>query len=75
MFGATVTLNMLSDDSDEVEYIYKIVGECEADVSKRLISSSSPLGSALIGKRVGEYVEVIVPNGEKLYKIVKVEFK
>ncbi|MGL9732962.1 MAG: transcription elongation factor GreA [Wolbachia sp.] len=75
MFGATVTLNMLNNDGSEVEYIYKIVGEYEADVSKQLISTSSPLGNALIGKKVGEYVEVIVPNGEKLYKIVKIEFK
>ncbi|OWZ25740.1 transcription elongation factor GreA [Wolbachia endosymbiont of Wuchereria bancrofti] len=75
MFGATVTLSMLSDDDSEVEYIYKIVGEYEADVSRQLISTSSPLGSALIGKKVGEYVEVTVPSGEKLYKIVKIEFK
>ncbi len=75
IFGATVTLSMLDDDGDEVEYVYKIVGECEADVSQQLISSNSPLGSALIGKKIGEYVEVIVPNGEKLYKIVKIEFK
>lgn len=75
MFGATVTLKMLNDDSSEVEYIYKIVGEYEADVSKQLISTSSPLGSALIGKKIGEHVEVIVPSGEKLYKIVKIEFK
>ena len=75
MFGATVTLSMLNDDGSEVEYIYKIVGEYEADVSKKLISTSSPLGSALIGKKVGEYVEVIVPKGEKLYKVVKIEFK
>lgn len=75
IFGATVTLSMLSDNNGEVEYVYKVVGEYEADVSKQLISTSSPLGSALIGKKVGEYVEVTVPNGEKLYKIVKIEFK
>ncbi|GFQ93312.1 transcription elongation factor GreA [Trichonephila clavata] len=75
MFGATVTLSMLSDNNGEVEYVYKVVGEYEADVSNQLISTSSPLGSALIGKKVGEYVEVTVPNGEKLYKIVKIEFK
>lgn len=75
MFGATVTLSMFNDNDTEVEYIYKIVGEYEADVSRKLISSSSPLGSALIGKKVGEYVEVVVPSGEKLYKIVKIEFK
>ncbi len=75
IFGATVTLSMFGDNGDEVEYVYKIVGECEADVSQQLISSNSPLGSALIGKKIGEYVEVIVPNGEKLYKIVKIEFK
>ncbi|MGL9725644.1 MAG: transcription elongation factor GreA [Wolbachia sp.] len=75
MFGATVTLSMLSDDDSEVEYIYKVVSEYEADVSKQLISTNSPLGSALIGKKVGEYVEVIVPSGEKLYKVIKIEFK
>ncbi|MCA4774087.1 transcription elongation factor GreA [Wolbachia endosymbiont of Mansonella ozzardi] len=75
MFGTTVTLSMLSNDGSEAEYIYKIVGEYEADVSKQLISTSSPLGSALIGKKVGEYVEVVVPSGEKLYKVVKIEFK
>ncbi|MDD9336668.1 MAG: transcription elongation factor GreA [Wolbachia sp.] len=75
VFGATVTLSMLNDDDSEIEYVYKIVGECEADASKQLISTISPLGSALIGKKVGEYVEVVVPNGEKLYKIVEVEFK
>jgi transcription elongation factor GreA len=75
VFGATVTLNMFGNNGSELEYVYKIVGECEADASHRLISSSSPLGSALIGKKVGEYVEVMVPNGERLYKIVKIEFK
>lgn len=75
IFGATVTLSMLSDDGSEVECIYKIVGEYEADVSKQLISTNSPLGSALIGKKIGECVEVTVPSGEKLYKIVKIEFK
>ncbi|MDM8334981.1 transcription elongation factor GreA [Wolbachia pipientis] len=75
MFGATVTLSMLNDDGSEVEYVYKIVSEYEANVSQQLISTSSPLGSALIGKKVGEYVEVVVPSGEKLYKIVKIEFK
>ncbi|MFP3024029.1 MAG: transcription elongation factor GreA [Wolbachia sp.] len=75
MFGATVTVSMLGDDNSEIEYVYKIVGGYEADASKQLISTDSPLGSALIGKKVGGYVEVIVPNGEKLYKIVKIEFK
>lgn len=51
IFGATVTLRMLSDNNGEVEYVYKVVGEYEADVSKQLISTSSPLGSALIGKK------------------------
>ncbi|WFW29869.1 MAG: transcription elongation factor GreA [Wolbachia endosymbiont of Menacanthus eurysternus] len=74
-FGATVTLNMINNDGSETEYIYKIVSEYEADVSKQLISTSSPLGSTLIGKKVGEYAEVVAPNGERLYKIIKIEFK
>ncbi|UWI83427.1 transcription elongation factor GreA [Wolbachia endosymbiont of Howardula sp.] len=75
MFGATVTLRILNDDTKIIEYIYKIVGEYEVDIANNLISIHSPIGSALIGKRVGDDVEVTVPSGEKLYKVIKVEFK
>lgn len=71
MFGATVTLK----DEDGKKKVYQIVGIFEADVKKGRISYSSPLGAALIGKRVGDDVEVHTPSGEKYYEVKKVEFK
>ena len=52
---------------------YHIVGEWEADPSSRKISHESPLGQALIGKKVGEEVEVEAPVGKIKYKIVKID--
>jgi transcription elongation factor GreA len=70
-FGATVTL--VDEDTDE-EKSYQIVGEIEADVRSGRISISSPIARALIGKRVGESVEVTTPSGAKSYEILKVRF-
>lgn len=70
-FGATVELH---DDFDK-KYVYTVVGEYEADISKQLISITSPLASALIGKKVGDSIEVETPNGEKSYTVVSIEFK
>lgn len=70
VFGATVTL--LDEDDQEVRY--QIVGQAEADAKQGMISYSSPLGRALIGRQVGEDVEVTVPSGEKFYSIDKIEF-
>ena len=52
---------------------YHIVGEWEADPASRKISHESPLGQALIGKKVGEEVEVEAPVGKIKYKIVKID--
>lgn len=52
---------------------FTIVGEWEADPTQKKISHSSPLGKALIGKKVGEKVEVEAPVGKILYKIVSIE--
>ncbi len=71
-FGATVTL---IDEDTEKEVTYQIVGDLEADVSKGKISISSPIARALIGKEVGDVVEVNTPGGGKSYEIVKVEYK
>lgn len=70
VFGATVTV------VDEVnkKFVYQIVGRFETDVKLRRISNSSPLGRALIGRRVGDEIEVETPSGEKFYEIVKLEF-
>lgn len=70
-FGAKVTL---VDEDTEDEAAYQIVGEFEADVKKGLISVSSPIARAIIGKRKGDSVEVATPGGGKSYEIVKVRF-
>lgn len=70
VFGTTV--HLLDDDDKPVKY--QIVGQTEADANKGRISYNSPLGRALIGKKVGEDVEVTVPSGDKFYHIEKIEF-
>lgn len=70
IFGATVTLI----DEDDKKVTYQIVGADEADVSSGRISYTSPIGRALIGKTVGDEVEVITPGGEKYYDVDAVQF-
>ena len=70
-FGATVKL--VDEDTDE-ESKYQIVGEFEADVKSGKISISSPIARALIGKAVGDSVEVNTPGGGKSYEILAVKF-
>jgi transcription elongation factor GreA len=71
-FGATITL--ADEDTDE-ESTYQIVGQDESDIKQRLLSITSPLARALIGKSVGDSVEVATPGGSKLYEIVTIAFK
>ena len=68
-FGAKVILIDL--DTDE-EAKYQIVGDVESDFKEKKISISSPIAKALIGKSVGDEVEVNTPGGGKSYEIVKV---
>jgi transcription elongation factor GreA len=70
-FGAKVTL---VDEDTEDEAVYQIVGEFEADVKKGMISVTSPIARAIIGKRTGDSVEVSTPGGGKSYEIVKVRY-
>jgi len=70
-FGATVTV---IDEDTEEEGRYQVVGDHEADVKSGKISLSSPLSRAMIGKEVGDVVEVITPGGVKAYEITKVEW-
>ncbi|AKM06913.1 transcription elongation factor GreA [Pelagerythrobacter marensis] len=70
VFGTTVTL--LDDEDKPVKY--QIVGQTEADANKGRISYNSPLGRALIGKSVGDEIEVTVPSGDKFYLVDKIEF-
>ncbi|MET1756243.1 transcription elongation factor GreA [Novosphingobium sp. RD2P27] len=70
IFGATVTL--LDDDDKPVKY--QIVGPYEADAKVGRISYNSPLGKALIGRKVEDEVEVTVPSGDKFFVVEKIEF-
>ena len=70
VFGATVTL--LDEDDKPVKY--QIVGQAEADAKLGMISYNSPLGRALIGRQIGEEVEVSVPSGDKFYLVDKIDF-
>ena len=71
-FGATVTLE---DEETDEKTVYQIVGEDEADISKGRLSVTSPLARALIGKGIGDSVEVTTPRGARAYEIVKVQFR
>ncbi|RMD68244.1 MAG: transcription elongation factor GreA [Gammaproteobacteria bacterium] len=72
VFGATVEL--LNEDTGE-EVRYQIVGDDEADIKQGLISVSSPIARALIGKEEGESVTVRAPGGEKTYTLLAVEYR
>jgi transcription elongation factor GreA len=68
IFGLHVKLKDL-DTKEIIEY--QIVGEIEANIKKGLLSVTSPLGRSLIGKTVGETVEVKTPKGERFYEVMK----
>ena len=70
-FGATVKL---IDEDTEEEKTYQIVGEPEADVRSGRVSILSPIARALMGKTVGDSVEVTTPGGGKSYEVVGVNF-
>ena len=70
VFGATVHLL----DEDDKPVAYQIVGQAEADARVGRISYNSPLGRALIGRTIGEEVEVTTPSGDRYYSIEKIEF-
>jgi transcription elongation factor GreA len=70
VFGATVTLL----DEDDKPVRYQIVGQAEADAKVGRISYNSPLGRALIGRRVDDEIEVTVPSGDRWFVVSKIEF-
>ena len=72
VFGATVELVHLSTDA---EVRYQIVGDLEADIGVGLVSISSPIARALIGREEGDVVTVIAPDGEINYEILSVEYR
>lgn len=70
-FGATV---LVADEDTDAETQYQIVGDYEADIEKKLISISSPLARALIGKEVGDVAEYVAPGGKKTFEIIEVKY-
>ena len=70
VFGATV--NLVDEDDKPVRY--QLVGQQEADAKIGRISYNSPLGRALIGRHVGDEVEVTTPSGDRYYEIAGIEF-
>jgi transcription elongation factor GreA len=70
-FGATVSV---VDEDTEEEARYQIVGEHEADVKSGKLSVTSPLARGMIGKEVGDVVEINTPAGVRAYEILKLEW-
>ena len=70
-FGATVKL--ADEDTDE-EATYQIVGQDESDIKAGRLSITAPLARGLIGKSVGDVVEVTTPNGSKSYEVMDIQF-
>ncbi len=71
-FGATITLH---DELHDKNVTYKLVGEYEADIDQNLLSVKARLGGLLINKKIGDIIEFSTPKGEKVYSVIKVEFK
>jgi transcription elongation factor GreA len=71
VFGATIDL----EDETGNKVLYQIVGDAEADIKQGLISVSSPIARALVGKSKGDVVDVVAPNGTKSYEIVGVRYQ
>lgn len=72
VFGSTI---QLLDEQAGKEIVYKIVGEDEADIKTGLISFSSPMARALIGKNEGDEVSFSAPGGEKHYEVIEVSYE
>jgi transcription elongation factor GreA len=72
VFGATVELEDL-ESGDSVTY--QIVGDDEADIKQGMISVSSPIARALIGKHAGDSVDVQAPGGVRQYEVLDVQYK
>ncbi len=72
VFGATLEL---LDVENDTEVTYQIVGEMEADIKQNLISITSPIARALIGKSVDDVAEVQAPGGVREYEIISVTYE
>lgn len=68
--GSTITVR---DQDEEFEEVFTLVGSVEADPSKGRISNESPIGQALLGKKVGDTVQVQTPGGVIRFKVLRIE--
>ena len=65
----------LADEDTDKESVYQIVGTDESDIEAGLLSITSPLARALIGKSVGDSVDVTTPNGSRSFEIVELRYR
>jgi transcription elongation factor GreA len=71
-FGATI---LLADEDSGDEVTYQIVGPYESNADKGMISTTAPIARALIGKGVGDSVEVVTPAGKRSYEVLDVQYR
>jgi len=67
-FGSTV---VVYDSTKDEEIVYRLVTSEESDVTKGLISTTSPIGRGLVGKRVGDVASIVTPNGKRELEVLK----
>ena len=72
VFGAFIELY---DVDNEIDVSYQLVGNLEANIDQGKISISSPIGRAMLGKAVGDEVEVNAPGGKRIYEIIEVSYQ
>ena len=72
VFGSTVEL---VDEETGKETVYKIVGEDEADVKTGMVSFTSPIARALIGKNEGDVINFSAPGGDKQFEVIEVRYE
>ena len=72
VFGSTVEL---VDEDTGKDTVYKIVGEDEADIKTGMVSFTSPIARALIGKNEGDIINFSAPGGEKQFEVIEVRYE
>ena len=65
---------MIIDEDTDKEIHYRLLSEFESDAEKNIISVDSPIGKSLIGKKVGDSVEIKIPSGTKYFEILDIKW-
>jgi len=73
VFGATVEIDKVMVSHDNNIYVYKLVGPYESDPNNNRISVTSPLGAALIGKDIGDIIELLAPGGKRKFEVLDIK--